>query len=55
MAGGRTCEIMAHGQATPTQAMTAAAEAKALTEVMATRVRAAVTGRWRGLWRLAAF
>jgi hypothetical protein len=33
------------GQATPTQAMTASAEAKALTEMIATRVRAAVTGR----------
>jgi Ser/Thr protein kinase RdoA (MazF antagonist) len=32
------------GQATPTQAMTAAAETKALTETIATRVRAAVTG-----------
>jgi Ser/Thr protein kinase RdoA (MazF antagonist) len=33
------------GQATPTQAMTAAAETKALTETIAARVRAAMTGR----------
>jgi Ser/Thr protein kinase RdoA (MazF antagonist) len=33
------------GQTTPTQAMTAASETKALTEMIATRVRAAVTGR----------
>jgi hypothetical protein len=33
------------GQTTPTQAMTAASETKALTEMIAVRVRAAVTGR----------
>jgi hypothetical protein len=33
------------GQTTPTQAMTAASQTKALTEMIATRVRAAVTGR----------
>jgi Ser/Thr protein kinase RdoA (MazF antagonist) len=33
------------GHTTPTQAMTATAETKALTETIATRVRAAVTGR----------
>jgi Ser/Thr protein kinase RdoA (MazF antagonist) len=33
------------GRTTPTQAMTAAAETQALTEMMATRIRAAVTGR----------
>jgi hypothetical protein len=33
------------GRATPTEAMTAAAEAKTLTEMIAARVRAAVTGR----------
>jgi hypothetical protein len=33
------------GRATPTQAMTAASETKALTEMIATRVRASVTGR----------
>jgi Ser/Thr protein kinase RdoA (MazF antagonist) len=33
------------GQTTPTQAMTAASETKALTEMIATRVRAAMTGR----------
>jgi Ser/Thr protein kinase RdoA (MazF antagonist) len=33
------------GQLTPTQALTAAAETKALTELIATRVRAAVTAR----------
>jgi Ser/Thr protein kinase RdoA (MazF antagonist) len=33
------------GQTTPTEAMTAASEAKVLTEMIATRVRAAVTGR----------
>ena len=32
------------GQTTPTQAMTAASEAKALTEMIAARVRATVTG-----------
>jgi hypothetical protein len=33
------------GQATPTEAMTAASETKALTEMVATRIRVAVTGR----------
>jgi Ser/Thr protein kinase RdoA (MazF antagonist) len=33
------------GRATPTEAMTATAETRALTEVIATRVRAAMTGR----------
>jgi Ser/Thr protein kinase RdoA (MazF antagonist) len=33
------------GHTTPTQALTAASETKALTEVIATRIRAAVTGR----------
>jgi Ser/Thr protein kinase RdoA (MazF antagonist) len=33
------------GQATPTEAMTAASQTRALTEMIATRVRAAVTGR----------
>jgi len=33
------------GQTTPTQAMTAASETKALTEMIAARIRAAVTGR----------
>jgi Ser/Thr protein kinase RdoA (MazF antagonist) len=33
------------GHTTPTQAMTAAAETKALTEMIASRIRAAVTGR----------
>jgi Ser/Thr protein kinase RdoA (MazF antagonist) len=33
------------GQTTPTEAMTAASKTKALTEMIATRVRAAVTGR----------
>lgn len=33
------------GRTTPTEAMTAASETKALTEMIATRVRAAVTGR----------
>jgi Ser/Thr protein kinase RdoA (MazF antagonist) len=33
------------GRTTPTEAMTAAAQTKALTEMIATRVRAAVTGR----------
>jgi len=33
------------GQTTPTQAMTAASQTKALTEMIAARVRAAVTGR----------
>jgi Ser/Thr protein kinase RdoA (MazF antagonist) len=33
------------GRVTPTQAMTAAAEARGLTEMIATRIRAAVTGR----------
>jgi Ser/Thr protein kinase RdoA (MazF antagonist) len=33
------------GQTTPTQAMTAASQTKALTEIIATRARAAVTGR----------
>ena len=33
------------GQTTPTEAMTAASETEALTEMIATRIRAAVTGR----------
>jgi hypothetical protein len=33
------------GQTTPTEAMTAASETKALTEMVATRIRVAVTGR----------
>ena len=33
------------GQTTPAEAMTAASETKALTEMIATRIRAAVTGR----------
>jgi Ser/Thr protein kinase RdoA (MazF antagonist) len=33
------------GRTTPTEAMTAASKTKALTEMIATRVRAAVTGR----------
>jgi Ser/Thr protein kinase RdoA (MazF antagonist) len=33
------------GRTTPTEAMTATSQTKALTEMIATRVRAAVTGR----------
>jgi hypothetical protein len=33
------------GRTTPTQAVTAASDTKALTEMIATRVRAAVQGR----------
>jgi hypothetical protein len=33
------------GHTTPTQALTAASQTKALTEMIATRIRAAMTGR----------